>query len=178
MSTSSYQNIPPQMRERKAWLTWRQQSRPGSAKLTKVPYIAGTNINASSTNADTWRPYVVAEAAMKTGRYDGIGFALDGSELVALDLDDVHDLETGRITPWAAAVVRKVSSYTEVSPSGRGLRIIIHGQLPPGSKHKVEFSDGSKLEAWDSGRYITMTGNLVSEWPELNAIRDYDFANF
>ena len=165
MSTPSYQNIPPRMRERKAWLNWQQQSRPGSTKPTKVPYIAGTNINASSTNADTWRSYMVAEAAMKTGRYDGIGFALDGSDLVALDLDDVRDPATGYIAPWGSAVVRKVASYVEVSPSGRGLRIIVRGQLPPDSKHKVEFSDGSKLEAWDSGRYITMTGDLVSGWP-------------
>jgi hypothetical protein len=167
----NFANIPPEMKQRDTWVCYASPSQ-------KAPLIAGLNASASSTNPLTWRPFALAEAAVKRGMYAGVGFALEGSGLVAIDLDDVCNPDSCHIAPWAAAVVRKLVSYTEFSPSGRGLHIISRGQLPANSKHRLQFLDGSKLEAWDSGRYITMTGELADEWPQLNAIRDCDFANF
>lgn len=37
--------------------------------------------------------------------------------------------ELRRWAPWAAEVVKSFSSYTEISPSGRGLRIFAHGDM-------------------------------------------------
>jgi primase-polymerase (primpol)-like protein len=48
----------------------------GKPVKTKVPYIPGTLSKASSTDPTTWRSYAAADAAMKTGRYDGIMVAL------------------------------------------------------------------------------------------------------
>ena len=59
----------------------------------------------------------------------------------------------------------RIDSYTEVSPSGTGIRIICRGNLPPGARRKgpVEMYDES------SPRYLTITGHVLDG---LGEIRD------
>ena len=75
-------------------------------------------------------------------------------DLTGVDLDHCRDQETGQIEPWAVEVVTLIDSYTEVSPSGTGLRIICRGKIPGPRRRKgsVEMYDES------SPRYLTITG--------------------
>lgn len=174
-----FENLPPEMKTRDAWVTFKMFPRPGRLKPDKPPFIAGhSNIGASSTNPYTWRPFVAAQADVERGKKAGLGFCLQGSGLVGVDLDHVRDPVTGEIAEWAARLVARLDSYTEISPSGEGLHTILRGQLPPNSRHRLDLCDGSALEVWCAGRYLTMTGWLTKQWPQLNAIRDYDFSNF
>ena len=51
--------------------------------------------------------------------------------LVLIDLDHSVERATGAITdPQAAETVETLNSYTELSLSGTGLRILTYGQLP------------------------------------------------
>ena len=65
-------------------------------------------------------------------------------------------------------IILTMNSYTETSPSGDGYHILALGSLPSGGiKHSKDYKDeatGSlyKLEAYDSGRYFTVTGNTIN----------------
>src|SRR5262249_17247946 len=64
---------------------------------------------------------------------------------------------TGVIQSWASDIVRQLSSYTEVSPSGTGLHIIVQARLPAGGRRT------GHVEMYDRARFFTMTGNRVDQ---------------
>jgi putative DNA primase/helicase len=49
-------------------------------------------------------------------------------------------------------IVEELDSYTEISPSGTGVHILVKAALPEGRNRKGRF------EAYDRGRYFTITG--------------------
>lgn len=139
------------------WVDWRYEERDG--KRTKIPYCAATGLRASTTDPSTWSVYESAAAAAP--RYDGIGFVFSKEDdLVGVDLDDCRDPETAEIAEWALAIVRSLDSYTEITPSGRGLHILCRGKLPPGGRRK------GKIEIYEDGRYFTITGDRLREGSE------------
>ena len=102
--------------------------------------------------------------AYKRGGWDGIGFVLSptaGGEdrLVGVDLDKCRDPQTGAVEPWAAEIVRTLNTYTEVSPSGRGLRLFLLGRLPAKGRKRGLY------ENYESGRYVTVTGQHIDGTP-------------
>src|SRR5215204_2270572 len=147
------------MRDLKQWLCWRTEERDG--KPTKVPYDPSTGEKAESTNPKTWTSYEKARGACRDHGYEGIGFVFTAEDdLCGVDLDKCLDPETGEIEPWALTIIEKLDSYTEISPSGTGVHILVRGELPAGRNRKGRF------EAYDRGRYFTITGNHLSGSPQ------------
>lgn len=145
-------NIPEELRRRRQWIMWKLEERNG--KETKVPYIAGGVGKASTTNSETWRTFEEAIAALRTGRYSGIGFVFSsGDSYAGVDLDECRDPETGELEEWAKNIVRDLDSYAEASPSGTGVHIIVRGKAPNKKRGRVE--------AYSSERYFTMTGKVL-----------------
>ena len=88
------------------------------------------------------------------------GIALgDGCGLVGIDLDGCRDPLTGGVEPWAMDIVTRMASYTEVSPSGRGLRIWVRGR-----KTHPRCRVG-QIEVYDRVRYLTVTGDHLDGTP-------------
>jgi primase-polymerase (primpol)-like protein len=58
---------------------------------------------------------------------------------------------------WAQEIISELDSYTEISPSGTGAHILVRGELPEGRNRKGRF------EAYDRGRYFTVTGRHLSD---------------
>lgn len=84
----------------------------------------------------------------------GPGFVLNGDGIVCIDLD--HCLVDGVLESWAQEIVDLMqATYMEVSPSGDGLHIWGHGELDRGRRIRV---DGGYVEAYATGRYLTVTG--------------------
>jgi hypothetical protein len=168
--------LPAEITERPQWMNWRQEWDGKKQKWVKIPFVPFSEIHSSSTNPKKWRSFEIARKAFESGKhdYDGIGFALENTGLVGADLDNVYDPATGAMAPWAEVLIRKIGSYTEFSALGRGVHILAKGKLPDGL-HEMEFADGTRLEAYDAGRYFTATGQLVNLYPGLDAIRQYDF---
>src|SRR3954454_2132000 len=107
-------NIPEEFRRRPQWLVWKYETRDD--KPTKVPYIAGSVGKASSTDSETWRTFEEAVQALRTGRYDGIGFVFSsGDPYAGIDLDGCRDPDTGELEEWARDIVRDFDGYAEVS---------------------------------------------------------------
>jgi primase-polymerase (primpol)-like protein len=142
------------------WVLWRWELRPdkksGTLKWTKPPYRPGQPWrHASSTDARTWGTFPQAVAAYRHRDADGIGFVL-GDDWTGVDLDHVVDLETGAFAAWALEEVALLGSYSERSPSGTGIHILVHGILEMGDGR-----DGRRrgdLEVYSAGRYFTVTG--------------------
>ena len=101
------------------WVLWRyQQNEQG--KPTKVPYQPQHPERKASTKEPShWDSHEVAVEA--AAEFDGIGFVLTGTPFAAFDIDDCRDAETGKIDPWALALVERADSYTEITVSGTGL---------------------------------------------------------
>ena len=187
------ENVPATLREHEKWVCWRYEQRDG--KWTKPPIkpydertgmkqcldvdddrngeIEGDHPYAASTGKHTWRSCKTALEyhEREDTDTDGIGFVITSGDLYAgADLDNCRDPETGDLEPWAREVIDTLDTYTEVSPSGTGLRCICLG-VKPGSKSKTTMEstldtfESSDLELYDKGRYLTITGAHVDGTP-------------
>ncbi|MFL5280643.1 MAG: hypothetical protein ACJ8AW_06505 [Rhodopila sp.] len=117
--------------ERAMWVAWQQQLGRGG-RVTKLPYnaVPGKGGMASSTDPETWGSRAQAEqkaaTLLKPFGIGGIGLVFsdlnNGWSTAGIDLDTCRCPESGAIELWAMAVVEKLASYAEVSPSGTGVK--------------------------------------------------------
>jgi putative DNA primase/helicase len=148
------EGIPDELKIRPQWVNWKH-ALIGKGKWTKHPYNARGGRKASSTDLLTWSPFESAFKVYEAGRYDGIGFVFcSGDPYSGVDLDGCRDPQSGEIEPWAAEVVRDLASYTEISPSGRGLHVLVRGKVTAPLKR-------GQIEMYSVERYFTMTGQAV-----------------
>ncbi len=129
-------------------------------RWTKVPFDPRTGQRASCADPATWAPFEDAVTGYRRGGYDGIGLQL-ARPFVGVDLDGCRHPDTGQLTPWAVDVVRELATYTEISPSERGLHLLATGTLPGGWRR---LSD-PHIEAYDSGRFFTVSGQHLAGTP-------------
>jgi putative DNA primase/helicase len=150
--------IPSDLRERRQWLVWRHEKRGG--KPTKVPYkVSAPSVRASTTDARTWGVLEHAVVAVERGKADGIGFVFSPDDpFVGVDLDGCRNT-SGELKSVAAAIVDELDSYSEWSPSGRGVHVILRGRLEGGRCRR------GPVEIYDRGRYFSMTGERLPGVP-------------
>lgn len=153
--------LPEELTEARRWICWQYRAK-GDGKATKVP-VDPVKLRALSqweSNPARWYSYEDAVALYQANpALSGIGLVLgDGLGLIGLDLDDAFD--EGGVADWAAAHVRDFNTYTEVSPSGAGLRMFALGKLPDNVPHNVK-----PREIYSSGRWLTITGNVWNDAP-------------
>jgi putative DNA primase/helicase len=147
------EGIPDELKKRPQWLCWKY-ARQGE-KWTKLPFNPRTGRKASTTDLMTWSRFETVFDAYTGGGYDGVGFVLSsGDGYTGVDLDGCRDPESGMIAAWAAEIVRKLDSYTERSPSGKGLHIVVRGKVPKALKRP-------RIEMYSMERYLTVTGHAA-----------------
>jgi|TARA_B100002003_G_scaffold85379_1_gene79847 hypothetical protein len=154
-------NIPALLKNIDQWLVWKSQPRIGQEnKFTKVPYNLRTERQADATSADTWATF---DQAIQATGYDGIGFAINQPiGLLLIDLDDC--IIDGVAEDWAEELIQICDTYTEYSPSRRGFHLILQGQKLVA---KTRFHN-KQVEIYDSGRYLTITGEVYQDRKEIN----------
>ena len=157
--SEKYGNIPLVMRQQRRWVVFALTERNG--KLNKTP-LNPNNVRegASSTDPSQWGDFEEAIRACAENGLGGIGFELDGSGLIGVDLDNHPSPNGNSITQeafqnLANRFTKELNSYTEWSVSGNGVHIFCYGKLPAG-RRKSE-----NVEMYDSGRFIAMTGNSI-----------------
>ena len=97
----------------------------------------------------------------------GIGFVLTGDGIVGIDLDDCRDPSNGAIKNWAKEVIDYLPTYSEVSPSGTGVKLFVRGVLPEKFNKRYVRPDGDgEVEIYREGRYFTVTGQRVHGTPD------------
>lgn len=157
-------NVPAELRALDQWVGWRWEEREG--KRTKPPYIPDGSRKASCDDPSTWASFEAVCGGVDTGELDGIGFQVkEGDRYVGIDLDHCRDPETHTIEPWAQDLIESYNSYTEVSPSGAGIRIFIKGEKP-GKRCRQ-----GRVEIYNRDRYLTVTGQHLMETPKTIEVR-------
>ena len=145
-------------------MVWRWEE--GFGNWDKPPYQPDGSLG-KTNNAATWVSFEAAVAAFESGRFDGVGFVLTADDPFAMvDLDHCLSID-GNIEAWAGAIVDQLRSYTEITPSGVGIRVIVKALLPAGGR-KRGMESGGGIELYDRLRYMTMTGNrLAGTWETI-----------
>ncbi|HEY7063171.1 MAG TPA: AAA family ATPase [Chloroflexota bacterium] len=160
-----YDTIPAELRERSNWVTWRREAR-ASSKPAKRPYDPKTDLPADVTNSNSFGTFEQATQSCKAPDCAGIGYGFSPDDpYTGIDLDHCRNPITGAIAPEAQAIVDKLDSYTEVSPSGDGLHTIVQGRLLDGSRNRPAPWANGKIELYDQSRYFTVTGDHLPGTP-------------
>jgi hypothetical protein len=167
------------------WLAWREEERNG--KSTKVPYAAPGPGGGKANDPTTWGTHEqagVRARRLDDGRKVGCGIVLGdlGRDLylAGIDLDSWLD-ESGALAGWAEQVVDVIGSYSETSPSGRGLKAFFYIEAEDvrwfldlisveagmwGTKRGIPGLSGADhgpgVELYCSHRYFTVTGLVWS----------------
>jgi hypothetical protein len=159
----------------KRWVAWRIEDREG--RPTKIPYSPITERTARiPTDPSGYGTRAEADELWRKldqGKDGGVGIVLGDIEGVCLwgiDLDGCIDRDAADLAPWAGEVLNRFSTYGEVSPSGRGLKLFfladpswaeLLGKNSSGEpKTRAAFVAGEHRElALDRARYYAVTEN-------------------
>jgi len=155
-------SMPEAMRALPQWLLWKLEKHEGEAKPRKVPYYANGKRRAGTqgdaADREALCTFDAALARLKGAmHFTGLGFAfLPGDGLIGVDIDAAIDIATGEVTELCAKVIELCGSYTERSPSGTGVHIVMAGTTTTNK------DNGIGLEMFCGRQYFTCTG---SWWP-------------
>jgi putative DNA primase/helicase len=166
--------VPAELCARPQWVAWRHELRDGEP--TKVPYRPDGHGRASTTDAATWGTLEDALLFVSTGEYDGVGYVFSADDgFVGVDLDDCLDGE--RLHPDAGAIVSCLDSYTERSPSGKGVKVIFRASLNGFPRHRTRKTGwGGDFEIYDQNRYFTITAKHLRGTPTTVEPRQAELA--
>ena len=154
-----FDNIPPEMKAVNNWVCWKFQKRGG--KNTKIPYNPKTGGMAKSNSPETWASFDTAVNAFSGGTYDGIGFELGSSPFVGIDID--HCIKDGQLSKESEKIISDFKSYTELSPSGTGIHIIVKADIEDGRGRRK-----GNIEIYPAGRFFTVTGNVIPGYEKIS----------
>lgn len=158
-------NIPPQLKGWKQWVFWRGVKHDESDKKpTKIPFNATGA--AKSNDRTTWMPFVAMQTWMQR-KMDGIAFVLsDDDPFSMIDIDGC--VENENVSEFARKVIEYFDSYTELSPSGTGVRIFVEGKIDAAIKHPRVNDKTLPLEIYSRLRVATVTGHVIRNRPVCN----------
>lgn len=158
------------------WICWQSEMRT-NGKPTKVPYAPRGKRKAEADDPTTWGLRHEAEATAahlpRPLGQGGVGLELgdlgDGRALGGIDLDTCRASD-GTLTPWASRIVAELATYTEVSPSGTGVKLYF--TFDSAELHEIQKVMGTKtgkqwkrpgndhppgIELYLTGRYFAVT---------------------
>ena len=118
-------NIPDELKT-ESFMLWRYEERDG--RKTKPPLNPDTGLRGDVTDPSQWTDYENALRIHQSGRFRTNGISVvvhPDSELVGLDLD--HCVKDGAFSEEAQEILEGVCSYSEISPSGEGVRVFLYG---------------------------------------------------
>lgn len=151
--------LPEEMRKRQRWAFWKYVKRGKDDKPTKVPFYAmGTQ--AQPNKAQNWLPFhvVLNKITQTSTEMTGLSFLL--GPMVMIDIDDAS-----LMNPKVREIVERAQTYTEVSPSGNGLKLIGSMDAFPfiGQNGSAEWfrKYGFRIELANWHKYTTVTGNVL-----------------
>jgi len=157
-------NIPELLTKQRQWVVWGVSGRPLKAPFNPESLFKLKIVPAKSGIPETWESFDAAVRCVERGLACGIGYEFNGKGIYGVDLDHVIS-SGGEITPQAREIVEGLASYTEISPSGKGLHIFVIADNVNISRHRKQ---GGFVEIYDNARYFTVTGNVYGGYNRLN----------
>lgn len=153
--------VPAELEREPIWLLWRYVKKKVGDKPTKVPYEIDRKTWAKWQDPSVLTTLDEARASLTKGKGWGIGFVFRGdNDLVGVDIDKARDPDTGALSDEARDIISTLNSYTEVSPSGTGVHILVRGSLPASSANKH-----GGFEVYEKDRFFTFTGQRIEGTP-------------
>ena len=180
----SFEDVPGYLKAARQWVA-RTQKKPCDLQGRSGGW----------QSPDFWLSFEEAKAGIESspGKFSGLGFIIarqperENKQLVGVDLDACRDPRNGWVSPWAADILRKLNSYTELSLSGTGFHVWILGKLPEGMDNaesegmepitlppdvwafikaiKKSAARCNTIEIYEDGpRHFAMTGSRVPEY--------------
>jgi len=139
-------DIPEELRKLPYWICHKR----------KIPKNPKTGRNLSGPY-DTWGvDFETAVKAIKNRKFDGLGFVFKSDNAYCgIDLDKC--VVNGSLSNDAKRMVKICESYSEISPSGSGVHIIVKNS---GNKRISLKRRG--IEAYSSDRYFTVSGSHLN----------------
>ncbi len=136
---------PPEELKYLKWCAWEWYWSAKKQKWTKPPLNPHTKERLRTNDPDHWLTFEDVR------HLENKGYLLAKDDLLcAIDLDGCRDPETGEIAERAWKIIEAVNSYTEVSPSGTGVHIIVYGVKPKNARSRFSL-EGHEIEVYDSG---------------------------
>jgi putative DNA primase/helicase len=158
-----WDNIPSQLAERRQWLLWKYEAKEGAAKPAKMPYYVSGGKRTGNQGGERDRERLTSLSEVRHaferghGKWTGIGFGfLPGDGLIGIDIDGAIDPDTGEVSPRCMEIVRSCDSFTEYSPSGKGVHIYVAGMT------HINKCNDIGLEVFCGAQFFTVTGRA---WP-------------
>lgn len=152
---------PEDLRTIQGWLIWRYETFPYEVTPRKVPYyVSGgrrRGHQGSAVDKASLTTFAAArDAAAKRG-FNGVGFApLEEFGITALDFDKCVDAN-GHMPEVVKQIVSR--TYAEYSPSGKGVRAFLRGNL--GNHKSRATSDQFGFETFSTSGFVTFTGHAL-----------------
>ena len=159
-----YERIPKELKEEALFCLWKYEERDG--KKTKVPY----KIDGKKARPNLITDFSSFDSVSKlVDKYSGIGMGVFNG-FSAVDID--HCVEDGVPNEMATNIINTMQSYTELSPSGTGVRIIFKVDDFNFDKN-IYYIHNAKigLEIYVSGvtrKFVTLTGNQINDYGIAN----------
>lgn len=148
--------MPERLQAYDHWVVWKYEQVDDDLK--KPPFDPKTGRRASVGRCDTWGSFDDARKAYATGNFAGVGIVLfQQMGIVGIDID--HCITDSQPNDTAHQIISTLNSYTEISPSGTGIRIMLDGKLPGGFRRR------GSIEMYEDMRYLTLTGHKVPNTP-------------
>lgn len=161
---NSYENIPEKLKELGLFCVYRKEKQ--KSKLKKIPYQPILGNKASTSNRDQFSSYedALEDYEWIPNNYDGIGLLLT-NDLCLIDIDNC--IYKNKLSPLAKRIFNLINSYTEISPSGKGLHILFLcsdlNNISEEQYYKKNSNNHVETYFSNSNRYVTLTGNIYDE---------------
>lgn len=161
--------IPPELSSRPQWVVWKTVDRGG--RPTKIPFqVDGTM--AKSNDPATWN--TVAACLDVSEGYSGVGFVFSADDdLIGIDLDGCRNKDSGLMSGWASEIIKRFQTYTEVSPSGTGVKLFGRSSKRWLGQNKKELEvdkvsgKNPAIEIYDRERYFAFTGEVLAGYEKI-----------
>jgi P4 family phage/plasmid primase-like protien len=162
--------IPPELQALPQWITWKAGPAKPDGKFEKYP-SGRDGTGKKWVEPQQWMTFDHAISQAQRLGHSGIGIVLpaqtqDGLHLVALDFDTVDLSPAGLQAPRWQEIKQWCDQldnpYTETSPSGAGVRMLLKSKLPQKQFTGVN-PNGGKDEVFSASvRWVTITGNHLT----------------
>ena len=154
-------NVPNEIKAIHHWIHWKLEHSEG--KERKLPVDPnGRKIDVH--NPKNWLTYQQAVDLLNPKIHSGTGFVLTDSGYTGIDIDNCLEIpnDFSSLKEWAKPLFDRIrGNYSEISPSGVGLKVWLKGDKPDWFNYtKLPIADGA-IEIHDR-QYFTVTGNAIN----------------
>ena len=158
MDEDTLSRVPDDLKGLRQWVIWRYVGKD----KRKTPFTPSGS-PAKSNDPETWSSFQDCLAGFREDRDEGLGFEFTRDDpFVGVDFDNCRDPKSGSVDDWARTIIKKMDTYSEVSPSGKGVKLWCKGKSPFPTGRQIVLGDARRIEVYEWGRYFAVTGLRLS----------------